>query len=271
MMAFKGYHEMAFGCWQIGLHIQQDKIAALALQRVRGGWALRRWWLLPLPADLSTLSSSQTENALVAALSAWRRELPWQHAVSLAFPAHRTLQKTLPQAAMTLRDSEQAQWIASAMAQQVAMEPSALCFDYQPNIQAEGWSVTAAQRKDVEPLQRIARALRLHVTAITPDACALRHFLPWLSQGASGLAWQDDARWLWAGAAGWGSVLQAEASSLHQLSTRLAMPELVRCTAQADAVSCFDPWSVIGQIQPPLPTDSDAFAIAIGLALGAQA
>lgn len=270
MMAFKGYHEMAFGCWQIGLHIQQDKIAALALQRVRGGWALRRWWLLPLPADFSSLSSSHAENALVAALSAWRRELPWQHAVSLAFPAHRTLQKTLPQAGMTLRDSEQAQWIASAMAQQVAMEPSALCFDYQPNTQAEGWSVTAAQRKDVEPLQRVARALRLHVTAISPDACALRHYLPWLSHETSALAWQDGAHWLWAGSAGWGSVSLAEVPSLHQLSTRLAMPELVHCTAQVDNAPCFDPWSVIGQIQPPLPADSDAFAIAIGLALGAQ-
>ncbi|UYW73428.1 hypothetical protein OFY05_18955 [Pseudocitrobacter faecalis] len=60
---------MAFGCWQIGLHIQQDKIAAIALQRVRGGWALRRWWLLPLPADFSSLSPAQTENALEAALS----------------------------------------------------------------------------------------------------------------------------------------------------------------------------------------------------------
>lgn len=270
MMAFKGYHEMAFGCWQIGLHIQQDKITALALQRVRGGWALRRWWLLPLPADFSSLSPSQTENALVAALSAWRRELPWQHAVSLAFPAHRTLQKTLPQASMTLRDSEQAQWIASAMAQQVAMEPSALCFDYQPNTQVEGWSVTAAQRKDVEPLQRVARTLRLQVTAITPDACALRHFLHLLPHNAGGLAWQDSHQWLWASAAGWGSVPLTEAPSLQQLSTRLSLPELVHCTAQSDDLLHVDPWCVIGQIQPPLPADSDAFAIAIGLALGAQ-
>lgn len=270
MMAFKGYHEMAFGCWQIGLHIQQDKIAAIALQRVRGGWALRRWWLLPLPADFSSLSPAQTENALEAALSAWRRELPWQHAVSLAFPAHRTLQKTLPQAAMTLRDSEQAQWIASAMAQQLAMEPAALCFDYQPNILADGWSVTAAQRKDIDPLQRVAHALRLHVTAITPDACALRHFLPWLPHEAGGLAWQDSRQWLWASASGWGSVSRAEVPSLQQLSTRLAMPELTFCCVQAENVPRFDPWCVMGQIQPPLPADSDAFAIAIGLALGAQ-
>lgn len=261
---------MAFGCWQIGLHIQQDKIAALALQRIRGGWALRRWWLLPLPADFSALSPSQTENALVAALSAWRRELPWQHAVSLAFPAHRTLQKTLPQAAMTLRDSEQAQWIASAMAQQVAMDPSALCFDYQPTPQTEGWSVTAAQRKDIEPLQRVARMLRLHVTAITPDACALRQFLPWLSREASGLVWQDNSQWLWASTSGWGSVSLAEAPSLQQLCTRLSQPELVCCTAQVEDVPHFDPWRVIGQMQPPLPADSDVFAIAIGLALGAR-
>lgn len=268
-MAFKGYHEMAFGCWQIGLHIQQDKIAALALQRVRGGWALRRWWCLPLPADFTSLPPSQAENELVAALSVWRRELPWQHAVSLAFPANRTLQKTLPQAAMSLRDSEQAQWIASAMAQQVAMEPAALCFDYQKSPQMDGWSVTAAQRKDVEQLQRVARALRLHVTAITPDASALRRFLPWLSDDASGLAWHDGSQWLWASASGWGSVSLSDAPSLPHLAARLSMPELVHCSARDPEARCFDPWGVIGQKYPPLPANGDAFAVTIALALGA--
>ncbi|MEO3991635.1 pilus assembly protein [Pseudocitrobacter cyperus] len=262
---------MAFGCWQIGLHIQQDKIAALALQRVRGGWALRRWWLLPLPADFSSLSPPQTENALVATLSPWRRELPWQHAVSLAFPANRTLQKTLPQAAMTLRDSEQAQWIASAMAQQVAMEPGALCFDYQQSPQADGWSVTAARRKDVEQLQRVARALRLQVTAVTPDASALRQFLPWLSAEWNGLAWHDANQWLWANATGWGSAELEQTPSLSHLEARLATTGLVQCTTHVGGAICFDPWSVIGQKYPPLPGEGDDFAVAIALALGAQA
>lgn len=261
---------MAFKCWQIGLHIQQDKIVAVALQRARSGWALRRWWLIDLPTEYSLLTPSQAETALVHALSAWRRELPWQHAVSLAFPVNRTLQKTLPRSALMLRDSEQAQWIASAMAQQVEMEPAALCFDYQMSTHTDSWRVTAAQRKDVEHLQRVANALRLHVTAITPDASALRYFLPWLGGEADGLAWNDTTQWLWASTSGWGSLSLNETPSLPLLEQRLAAGALVQCTVDNDAAPCFDPWSVIGQKYPPLPGDGDTFAVAIALALGAQ-
>lgn len=261
---------MAFRCWKIGLHIQKDKIVAVALQRTRSGWSLARWWQIPLPTDLAFLPAAQAQDALIATLLPWRRELPWQHTASVAFPAGRTLQKTLPRAALTMRDSEQAQWVASAMAQQVEMTPDALCFDYQLNEQTDGWSVTAAQRKDVERLQRMARALRLHTTAITPDASALRHFLPWLANASAGLAWRDAAQWLWASASGWGCLPLAEAPSLTLLEERLAAGALMECTSHSIGDTGFDPWSVIGQKYPPLPGNGDAFAVAIALALGAQ-
>lgn len=268
MMAFKDDDEMAFGCWKIGVHIQQDKIVAIALQRARCGWALRRWWQLPLPVDFPDLSPSQADAALITALSSWRRELPWQHTVSLAFPANRTLQKTLPRPALTLRDSEQAQWIASTMAQQVEMNPDALCFDYQQSVQNEGWNVTAAQRKDIERLERVARALHLRVAAITPDACALRHFQPWLSGEESTLVWHDKTHWLWASASGWGSTPLEDAPVLSQLAERLVIKAPVRCRAYVDDEPSFNPWNVIGQTFPPLPEAGDDFAVAIALALG---
>ena len=39
---------MAFKTWQTGVHIQQDKVVAVALTRERAGWRLRRWWAVPL-------------------------------------------------------------------------------------------------------------------------------------------------------------------------------------------------------------------------------
>ena len=39
---------MAFKTWQTGVHIQQDKVIAVALTRERAGWRLRRWWAVPL-------------------------------------------------------------------------------------------------------------------------------------------------------------------------------------------------------------------------------
>ncbi len=57
---------MAFRNWRLGMHIQQDSIAIVALLHERSHWALRRWWRIPLPpglvrqgmvADVSALGS----------------------------------------------------------------------------------------------------------------------------------------------------------------------------------------------------------------------
>lgn len=251
---------MAFNCWQMGLHIQQDNIFIIALQRARLGWSLRRWWQLPL--------ASPDDDALLAALTPWRRELPWQHAVSIAFPANRTLQKSLPRAAIALRENEQNQWIASAMSQQLEMPAQALCFDYHLAEPQGDWNVTAAQQRDVARLQHLSRRLRLQVVAITPDACALRAFIPQLAEADTVLLWRDDAQWLWASRERWGSCALHEAAMLGE-RLGMATPRLVCCTAEETPYPYFDPWSAIPQKQPPLPACGDAFAVAIGLAMGA--
>ena len=43
---------MTFRNWRIGIHIQQDSVAIVALLYERGRWALRRWWRIPLPPGL---------------------------------------------------------------------------------------------------------------------------------------------------------------------------------------------------------------------------
>lgn len=43
---------MAFRNWRLGMHIQQNSIAIVALLHERSHWALRRWWRIPLPPGL---------------------------------------------------------------------------------------------------------------------------------------------------------------------------------------------------------------------------
>lgn len=83
---------MAFRNWRLGMHIQQDSIAIVALLHERSHWALRRWWRIPLPPGLVRQGMVADVSALGSRLAAWRRELPAQHQVSIAFPAVRTLQ-----------------------------------------------------------------------------------------------------------------------------------------------------------------------------------
>lgn len=257
---------MAFRYWQLGLHIQHEGIFIVALQRGRSGWALKRWWHLPL-----TVSSDQNDSALLETLIPWRRELPWQHTVSFAFPANRTLQKTLPLPTIALRETEQKQWIASTMSQQLEMEPNALCFDYYLAEPEGCWHVTAAQHNEVARLQRLAQQLRLQVAAITPDACALQTFLPLLAENETTLVWRDHQQWLWANRKEWGHCSLTDIPSVSHLSARLAIsPEaLVCCSSALPSARYFDPWEAISQKYPPLPIGGEGFAVAIALAMGA--
>ncbi|MEY7845925.1 pilus assembly protein [Klebsiella africana] len=258
---------MAFRNWRIGMHIQQDSIAIVALLHERSRWALRRWWRIPLPPGLVRQGMVADVSALGTRLAAWRRELPAQHQVSIAFPAVRTLQKRLPYPQFALRDREQATWIASAMTQQLAMPAASLCIDYAPTPRDDGWQVTAAQRLDINVLRELAGRLRLRVAAIVPDASALGAFFPWMTATEQALAWRDEKHWLWATQEAWGCEACDEVGSLNQLAKQLQMP-LRLCTDAGDEANSFDAWQVIHRRQPPLPADGDRYAIALGLALG---
>lgn len=254
---------MVFRHWQVGLHIQQDKIAIVALQRSKSHWRLCRWWCVPLEEGAVEHGQIVQLAVLVSALREWRKELPRQHNIYLSFPAARTLQKLLPEPAMVLRESQQVQWITNAMGQALEMAPDALCVDYGEDNSGRFYQVTAAQRQDIMLLRTLAAQLQLHVVAIVPDASALRSFLPWLKAPARGLAWSDREQWLWATEQGWGCCARQDAPALSQLATRLSLSE-----EQLALCHHFDPWQAVARLQPPLPDASEDFAIAIGLALG---
>lgn len=261
---------MAFRNWRIGMHIQQDKIAIVALRLERSRWALCRWWHIALAPGIVRNGQVADGIALAERLRGWRRELPLQHQVSIAFPASRTLQKRLPHPQLSLRESELAMWAASAMAQQLEMPASSLCVDYSASSVANEWRVTAAQRLDIDALRQLAARLKLRVSAIVPDASALSSFFPWLPPEWSGLAWQDEMHWIWALQDSWGSCPCAEVASFAQLSARLNVRQLGLCAARPADEYRFDPWSVIHRLQPPLPSSGDSFVVALGLALGVR-
>lgn len=240
---------MAYSQWLAGLHFQQNSLVCVALQKARSGFALRRWWQLPVASDAS-------EEALIAALRRIQREMPRFHRLAVALSAADTLQKNLPPPQMALRESECAQWVASTVAKQLEMPADTLTFDYQ-HAEQHVYSVTAARRRDVELLQKRLHAAGLNVEAITPDASALQHFLPWIAQDEQGLCWYDGQQWLWATREAWGSSVEQP-------------EELLLCTTQQAGMKSFNPWFPLMQLQPPLPENGDAFAIALALALGVR-
>ncbi|MDF7679775.1 pilus assembly protein [Enterobacteriaceae bacterium ESL0689] len=259
---------MAFLNWRIGMHIQHDAIVLVALRYTRARWQLCRWWQITLMPGIVDQGVVIDAIALARQLQDWRRELPWQHQVSVAFPANRTLQKRVPCPQQILNDSEQARWITGVMSQQLEMPASALCVDYCAVAQNKEWQVTAAQQSDIDKLRQLAASLKLRMVAIVPDANALSPFLSRLPEGSQGLAWRGDRHWLWATQDEWGSISCTDVPLFSQLASRIAVNPLCLCADPPTDDRCFNPWSVIHHLYPPLPDDGNRFAIALGLALG---
>lgn len=258
---------MAFGHWQIGLHIQQDSVVGVALTPGRAGWSLRRWWQMELPTGTVENGQLRMPQHLLTTLAPWRKTLPQRHSIRLAFPAARTLQKRVPQPAMKLRENELTSWLSHSLARELEMAATELRFDYTEDSLSPTYNVTAAQHKEMAELLTVAKSLNLNVSAVTPDACALQQLIPFLNPPGRCLIWQDDAQWLWATRAAWGRQSSVEVTSPALLASRLGVSEgeIVLCS---DEQQCFDPWQAVAQRHPPLPAQSACFAVAIGLALG---
>ncbi|HFZ8996250.1 TPA: DNA utilization protein HofM [Citrobacter freundii] len=255
---------MAFKFWQIGLHIQQYEALAVAVSRGAAGWVLQRWWRLPLKERLVVDGQIQDVGLLTRALLSWRRELPHRHRISLSFPASRTLQKRFSHPAMTLREGEQTAWLAATIARELNMDPDALRFDYREDALSPAFSVTAVQNEEIATLLTLAQQLKMQVSSITPDACALQRFIPYLPSHQQGLAWRDGAQWLWATRYAWGRKPGDEVACSDDLAAMLSLaPETLALCEAND----FDPWCVVPVRQPPQPVKGHDFAIALGLAI----
>ncbi|MGY5369637.1 DNA utilization protein HofM [Enterobacter oligotrophicus] len=253
---------MAFKTWQTGVHIQQDKALIVALTKEKSAWCLRRWWSVPLTEGIIRDGKILRPEQLVDALRDWRRTLPHHHRIFLSFPAARTLQRALPRPAISLRDSEQVSWVGSALSRELEMPVETLCFDYAQDTFSNTFRVTAAQNKEVDTLLTLAKALRLHLAAIIPDAGALANFLSVVAP-ATCVAWRDEHQWLWAMRHQWGRRFTTEAANADELAALLALAPTDITLFDADR----DPWETLARCQPPLPADGAGFTVALALAM----
>ncbi len=256
---------MAFKIWQIGLHLQQQEAVAVAIVRGTKECFLQRWWRLPLENDIIKDGRIVDAQRLAKTLLPWSRELPQRHHIMLAFPASRTLQRSFPRPSMSLGEREQTAWLSGTMARELDMDPDSLRFDYSEDSLSPAYNVTAAQSKELATLLTLAERLRVHVSAITPDASALQRFLPFLPSHQQCLAWRDNEQWLWATRYSWGRKLAVGITSAKELAAALSVdPESVAICGEGG----FDPGRRFLFVSRRRYRRRGDFAIALGLALG---
>ncbi|MCT4705030.1 pilus assembly protein [Enterobacteriaceae bacterium H16N7] len=270
---------MVISTWQIGLEIQRETLRAVAVQRQRQGWQLRRWWQLPVPENTFRDGAVYSSESLIEVLAPWRRELPLRHQLRVAFPSWRTLQRPVPAPDNRLREPDREAYLVGSAARQLQMLPAQLSWDYAlPPQDSNEFLVTAARRSDVEGLIHCFRKLRLFPATLTPGASAL----PLLSQlclpeTPRFLVHREADHWLWATTAqppawGWVDVSQAETFAdlcLHlsvtpgEIALSSALPEPLPQEAKP-----LDAWRALTRLQPPVPRHGGSFTVAIALAIG---
>jgi pilus assembly protein HofM len=270
---------MAFKTWQIGLEIQQQTLRAVAVQRQRQGWQLRHWWHLPLAKNTFREGVLQSPENLLTVLAQWRRELPLQHQLRVAFPTQRTLQRAVPAPDNRLRETARESYLATAAAKQLQMQPAQLSWDYVAQPQdSSRLLVTAARQSEVKGLLSCLAKQRLFPTVLAPGASALPALSPLFDLDMPRfLVHQECDHWLWAkpgDTPDWGWVESRQTQTFADLCQQLSAEpeEIAFSSAAADPVpqgaKTLDAWRALVRLQPPLPKVSGIFTVAIALAIG---
>lgn len=261
---------MASSAWKIGLHIQQDGIRAVGLSRRREGWQLKKWWYFPLTQATDHNGLVVVDTTVVKALASLRAELPSHHHLRVAFPATRTLQRTMPFPA-GLCESECQAYVAATTAKALQMTPGSLFSDYHPDAAQKTLAVTAAHSHEVSDLMTLVDGAGFTRYALTPDACALMSFFPYVGPEVAGIAAHDGEQWLWATRDRWGCQAQGGMDSLSQ-TLSLSSPQWLCCgECPPPGYHPCHPWGWLTWVHPPKAPEEWRFAVALGLAMGSYA
>ncbi|RPE01421.1 pilus assembly protein HofM [Candidatus Pantoea deserta] len=266
---------MAFQTWQVGLDIQNTQLCALAIQRRREGWQLRRWWRQALPKDTLRNGVLQSSPELQAALRGLQRQLPQRYSLRVGLPAQLALQRPLTLPTQRLQEPALGRYVTAAAQRLFPVDANALALDYRASDADRQLYVTAARQEAIAqwlaPLQQ--SALRPAVFELTTHALALTAQAAGLPDEAALLLCHDD-QWLWYCRASDSLVGWAALESAPEDLARRCFPlagALYGCAPShvvlPAAFSPFEPLRLFAYQQPPLPSEDTAFCIAAGLAL----
>ncbi|MGL4860680.1 MAG: type IV pilus biogenesis protein PilM [Enterobacteriaceae bacterium] len=269
--------------WQVGLDIQSDSLRAIAVQRQRYGWQLRHWWHYPLPPHTFRGDQLLSAAQLTAVLAEWRTQLPRRFSLRIALPATLVLQQRFPLPTFSLSEEAMGWYAESKLRHFLPLAEQKMALDYRTSPHSpEQFTVTATRAEVLQQWLHCLLQARLEpqVVDIVPAilrAMAQRENLPsdclLLHQTASYLLW----------VAPWQQELQfatyplSSAPSFQQILAEYQSHSgclVARCCVSASdnaalpaEVGTFHPFSLLQQIQPPLPAEEHTFTLAMGLAL----
>lgn len=264
------------GKWQVGLHLQSDYLTAIAVQRRRGRWHLKRWWSFSVDFPLDDFAEDAADVAqLTTHLTCLARDLPSHYSLRVSYPPRFVSHYSLPLPPTALAPPQLNRYVAQAMTKRFS-QTKALHWDHRLVLGEQmAIDVTLTRKKlfaDYCYLFHQAK-LRIEVLEVTPAGLQV------LLRGFDNccLLFQDNDFWYWAahGVGQWryGWRDRQQFSSLTEVIASLEQPYQryfsTNNILENDRPKCepFCLLSLLDNYYPPLPVELARFSIALGLAL----
>ncbi|MBC8946838.1 MULTISPECIES: pilus assembly protein PilM [Xenorhabdus] len=290
--------------WYIGLDIHEHYIRAIAAIKRRNGWQLRHCWQyslfnkLPLFNEIPLLKDTphgtvsggwlQHPEKLQHILMQWRQILPNKIKLRLALPVQQTLQKQIALPHHISLQEPELGWFVHANAEK-QFPVTDLALDYR--VHGQQICISATRQKDLNFWIELLAEIGLFPDAIDIAPCALRYAAE--SAGIPNDSWLIHKRitdWLWVAPANlpfnYGLISTQSHPFLAQVINQLPITtesknhtiyysdeqstDINKEKQQTVPKEPVDVWHMLAAFrhyQPPLPTQTDAFVIAAGLAL----
>lgn len=272
---------MAFQKWQIGLDIQNGQFCSLAIQRRRGGWQLCHWFQHALPHDTIRNGMLQRSAYLYDLLLRWRKQLPRHINLRVGFPPQLILQRQIPLSSLSLREPELRRYVDVVAKREFPVPPEDLVMDYRvTGAGNKALHITAAHLDAVELWRELLTDTGCHpqimeLSSHALGALALEMKVPTNSV----LVHQLADHWIWFNnqehipSSGW--CPRNERSDIvsvyrHYFPDSPSVWFSSICpsdTTLPDNIHYLDPFKVLHYIHPPLPLNTGACVVAMGLAL----
>lgn len=265
--------------WHVGIDLCQTTIQLVAARRSRKHWHLCECWQHPIPNQISDLSENKKRAILLDILVQWRRKLPKNCQVSIAFPSLRTIKQqiTLPEQ-LTLQQPELG-WYLRAQAEKLfPLSIEELTIDYR--VINRSAYLNGVRRSEILFWQELFQNSGFILTAIDVAPCVLR-YLARLAElpDESWLVHYRQGEWLWSGPisqpANYNQIQDSDITTLNQLlplltETNTSQPHPVYYIGDDHQSQAKHSWNLLQAFQRysiTLPHQLGDYVIAAGLAL----
>lgn len=207
--------------WNIGIDLCQTTIQLVAAKKSRKRWYLCECWQQNIQNEIASQSENNKHAILLKILKQWRRKLPKNCQVSIAFSSLRTLKQQFVLPTQLPLQQPELSWYLHTRAEKLfPLNSEEMVIDYR--IMDNHAYLNGVRKTEITFWQDLLHKSDFLLTAIDVAPCVLRYIARYAGlPDESWLVHYRQGEWLWAGPvsqpANYNQIQEGEITSLSQL------------------------------------------------------